>query len=92
MATDAHRLRPVPPPDPAEHEQLAAAVVATAGAAFLLWGDAVNTAARMQATGIPGRIQVSAGTAERASSSFRFEPRAVEVKGLGSLTTYLLVR
>lgn len=58
---------------------------------FDLWGDTVNTAARMQSTGIPGRIQVSAGTMERASGRFRFEPRVVDVKGLGSLTTYLLL-
>jgi adenylate cyclase len=58
---------------------------------FDLWGDTVNTAARMQATGIPGRIQISAGTMERASGRFTFESRVVEVKGLGSLTTYLLV-
>jgi adenylate cyclase len=57
---------------------------------FDLWGDTVNTAARMQATGIPGRIQVSAGTMERVSGRFTFETRVVDVKGLGSLTTYLL--
>lgn len=58
---------------------------------FDLWGDTVNTAARMQATGIPGRIQVSAGTMERVSGHLPFESRVVDVKGLGSLTTYLLV-
>ena len=58
---------------------------------FDLWGDTVNTAARMQATGIPGRIQVSAGTRERVSGRLSFESRVVDVKGLGSLTTYLLL-
>lgn len=29
---------------------------------FDLWGDTVNTAARMQSTGVPGRIQVSEST------------------------------
>jgi adenylate cyclase len=58
---------------------------------FDLWGDTVNTAARMQATGIPGRVQVSAATMERLSGDDRFESRLVEVKGLGSLTTYLLL-
>jgi adenylate cyclase len=58
---------------------------------FDLWGDTVNTAARMQATGIPGRIQLSASTKERLSGGDRFESRLVEVKGLGPLTTYLLV-
>ena len=58
---------------------------------FDLWGDPVNPAARMQATGIPGRIQVSAGTRERVSGRLSFESRVVDVKGLGSLTTYLLL-
>jgi guanylate cyclase len=59
---------------------------------FDLWGDTVNTAARMQSTGVPGRIHVSKGTAERTSGQFEFEAREVDVKGLGSLTTYLLVQ
>jgi adenylate cyclase len=59
---------------------------------FDLWGDTVNTAARMQATGIPGRIQVSAATMDRLSEGDGFEPRLVEVKGLGSLTTYMLLQ
>ncbi|HET9417119.1 MAG TPA: adenylate/guanylate cyclase domain-containing protein [Candidatus Limnocylindria bacterium] len=58
---------------------------------FDLWGDTVNTAARMQATGIPGRVQVSAATRERLSGAESFESRVVEVKGLGSLTTYVLL-
>ncbi len=58
---------------------------------FDLWGDTVNTAARMQSTGIPGRIQVSESTMERADGAFEFEARVVDVKGLGPLTTYLLV-
>lgn len=58
---------------------------------FDLWGDTVNTAARMQTTGVPARIQVSAGTMERVSGRYSFEPRVVDVKGLGPLTTYLLL-
>ncbi|MEO7296812.1 MAG: adenylate/guanylate cyclase domain-containing protein, partial [Candidatus Limnocylindria bacterium] len=58
---------------------------------FDLWGDTVNTAARMQTTGVPGRIHVSQATRERTGAGFEFEPRFVDVKGLGPLTTYLLV-
>ena len=58
---------------------------------FDLWGDTVNTAARMQATGIPGRVQLSAATKERVSGGDSFQSRQVEVKGLGSLTTYVLL-
>lgn len=58
---------------------------------FDLWGDTVNTAARMQQTGVPGRVQVSESTWQRVKNGpHQFEPRIVEVKGLGTLTTYLL--
>jgi len=56
---------------------------------FDLWGDTVNTAARMQATGIPGRVQISESARKRISQGpHQFESRVVEVKGLGSLTTF----
>ncbi|MGH2429098.1 MAG: adenylate/guanylate cyclase domain-containing protein [Candidatus Limnocylindria bacterium] len=58
---------------------------------FDLWGDTVNTADRMQSSGVPGRIQVAPSTRELLRDSFRFEEREpVEVKGLGPMTTYLL--
>ena len=57
---------------------------------FDLWGDTVNTAARMQTSGIPGRIQVAASTMQLTSTLFDFEERVVDVKGLGRLTVYLL--
>ncbi len=58
---------------------------------FDLWGDTVNTASRMESSGVPGRIQVAASTWERLTDAGRFEPREVEVKGLGAMRTYLLV-
>jgi adenylate cyclase len=58
---------------------------------FDLWGDTVNTAARMQSSGIPGRIQVAASTRELLGDGWSFEEREpVDVKGLGPMTTYLL--
>ena len=33
-----------------------------------VWGDTVNTASRMESHGVPGRIQVTAGTADRLAS------------------------
>ena len=57
---------------------------------FDLWGDTVNTAARMQTSGIPGRIQVAASTMRLTTALFHFEERQVDVKGLGLLTVYLL--
>lgn len=62
---------------------------------FDLWGDTVNVASRMESSGVPGRIQVAPSTwallRGDSSVSFSFEERpAVEVKGLGLMTTYLL--
>jgi class 3 adenylate cyclase len=57
-----------------------------------LWGDTVNTASRMESSGLPGRIQVTAATYERLRGRYRFEERGeIEVKGKGRLMAYLLV-
>jgi len=57
-----------------------------------VWGDTVNTASRMESHGVPGRIQVTAATAERLRAGYHFEPRGrIEVKGKGSVETCFLV-
>jgi class 3 adenylate cyclase len=57
-----------------------------------LWGDAVNVASRMESSGVPGRIQVTAQTYERLRDQFEFEERgAIAVKGKGKMTTYWLL-
>lgn len=56
-----------------------------------LWGDTVNTASRMESHGIPGTIQVTQATYELLQDKYVFEARgAIEVKGKGEMTTYLL--
>jgi|GEM_PF-1854544 len=56
-----------------------------------VWGDAVNTASRMESHGVSGRIQVSAPMYERLAKTFEFEPRGVvEIKGKGPMETYFL--
>jgi class 3 adenylate cyclase len=68
-----------------------AGVIGTKKFIYDVWGDAVNRASRMESHGVPGRVQVSEETRERLSSSFELEPRgAVDVKGLGPVTTYFL--
>lgn len=59
---------------------------------FDLWGDIVNTASRMQTTGVPGRIQVSEATMRQIRDLYEFEERTVEVKGLGPVRAYLVGR
>ena len=57
-----------------------------------VWGDTVNTASRMESTGVPGRLQVTPETRERLRDSFAFERRgSVEVKGKGVIETWFLV-
>lgn len=69
-----------------------AGVIGEVRPTFGLWGDAVNTASRMESTGVPGRVQVTEPVWERAKHRFESEVRGkVLVKGKGSMQTYLLV-
>jgi adenylate cyclase len=57
-----------------------------------LWGDAVNTASRMESHGEPGRIQVTRSTYELLRDEFQLEPRGlVAIKGKGEIETWYLV-
>jgi adenylate cyclase len=57
-----------------------------------LWGDAVNVAARMESSGEPGKIQVSANTYQQLKEKYLFKKRgAIAVKGKGEMTTYWLL-
>jgi class 3 adenylate cyclase len=57
-----------------------------------VWGDTVNTASRMESTGIPGRIQVTRETYERLAPEFELERRGiVDVKGKGPIETWFLL-
>ena len=58
---------------------------------FDVCGDTVNTAARMESSGIPCRVQVAPATWNAVRDEYRFEARELDVKGLGPMTTYLLV-
>ena len=58
--------------------------------AYDLWGDTVNTAARMEAYGQEGRIQVAPPCYELLKNDFEFErvPQ-VHIKGKGLMDVYL---
>jgi guanylate cyclase len=57
-----------------------------------LWGDAVNTASRMESHGTPGRIQITRATYELLADEFECEPRGtIAVKGKGDVEAWYLV-
>ena len=69
-----------------------AGVIGTKKFIYDLWGDTVNTASRMESSGVPGRVQVTATTAALLRDQFELEDRGpIEIKGKGSMTTHLLV-
>src|SRR5215211_7033239 len=57
-----------------------------------LWGDAVNTASRMESYGTPGRIQITRATYELLADEFECVPRGtIAVKGKGEVETWYLL-
>lgn len=69
-----------------------AGVIGTTKFAYDLWGDTVNTAARMESHGVPGEIQVSPALAERLrAAGYTLRERGeIDVKGKGPLRVWLL--
>ena len=60
---------------------------------FDIWGDAVNTAALMEANGVTGRINVSETVAGNVKTLFELEPRgAIETKHDRRLEMFFLNR
>ena len=56
-----------------------------------LWGDTVNTAARMESHDVPGEIQVTEAVYQRLKDRYQFSSRGpIEIKGKGVMTTYFL--
>ena len=59
--------------------------------AFDIWGDTVNTAARLESHGEPGRVHVSDKIYDMLKDKMSFSlPRMVELKGKGQMKTYFL--
>ncbi|MER9298756.1 adenylate/guanylate cyclase domain-containing protein [Mesorhizobium sp. M0621] len=56
-----------------------------------VWGDTINVAARMESSGLPGRIQITPEVKEILGKQYRFEERGmVDVKGKGPMLLYFL--
>ena len=69
-----------------------AGVIGTERFSFDVWGDTVNTASRMASLADPGCVQVTEETRAVVGDRYRVERRdAVQVKGKGLMTTYVVL-
>ncbi len=69
-----------------------AGIIGTKKFAYDLWGDTVNTASRMESSGVAGEIQLAPSTYELLRDTYRCRPRGpVQVKGKGDMITFLLL-
>jgi class 3 adenylate cyclase len=56
-----------------------------------LWGDAVNTASRMESHGVENCVQLTESTYERLKDDYLCEERGrIDVKGKGKMRAYIL--
>lgn len=54
-----------------------------------IWGDTVNLASRMESSGEPGKVNISADTFQLVKDQFSFESRGeIEAKGKGKIQMY----
>jgi PAS domain S-box-containing protein len=69
-----------------------AGILGTDRPTFDIIGDAINVAARLQSTDVPGKVQISESTQALVMGlDFTIEPRGeIELKGKGKQKTYLI--
>lgn len=68
-----------------------AGIVGTRKFAYDIWGDTVNIAARIEAAGEPGKINVSAATRNRIQHQYTCSYRGeIETRGKGKLEMYFV--
>lgn len=72
---------------------LIAGVIGQEKFAYDVWGETVNTASRMESSGVVGRVNISSETYERVKDSFECKHRGkVVAKNIGEIDMYLVVR
>jgi len=74
---------------------LVAGIVGDKKFQYDIWGDSVNTAARMESSGKEGKVNISATTYEKVknSSNLKFEARgAIAAKNKGDIEMYFVSR
>jgi class 3 adenylate cyclase len=70
---------------------LVAGVIGTKKYVYDVWGDTVNTASRMESSGLPGEIQVSEENYRLLSDRYQFEVSGlIAIKGKGGIRAFLL--
>ncbi|NMG05493.1 adenylate cyclase [Brasilonema sp. UFV-L1] len=70
---------------------LLAGVIGHKKFAYDVWGDTVNTASRMESSGIPGGINISQATFELIKDFFSIESRGkISAKNKGAIDMYLV--
>lgn len=70
---------------------LVAGVIGLKKFSYDLWGDTVNTASRMESSGVIGAVQITADTKEELGEGFLFQSRGtLMVKGKGEIEAFLV--
>lgn len=70
---------------------VAAGIIGSDKFIYDVWGDAVNTASRMEAHGTPGRVHITEAVRAALGSAYEYEPLTpIDIKGKGTMQTYLI--